>query len=109
MDDFENIIKKACDDNMKRIIKRKRKHKEIEEIEPVWLTQEIKKEISIRRNYKKEKRINPGSEELDNLYIKQRNKVKALVKEAISQHEQKVTDEIEKKKKMEEIRQKARI
>lgn len=77
-----------------RKIKRKRKHKEIEETELAWLTKEIQKKISIRRNYNKQNRRNLGNEELDNLYIKQKSKVKALVRDATSQHERKVTDEI---------------
>ena len=61
LNEFENVMKKACEDNIMRIIKRKGKHKNVEEIEPVWLTQGIKKQISIRRNYNKQKRKNMKS------------------------------------------------
>ena len=77
---FEQTIKKTCNDNLKRIIKRKGRSTETEEIKPTWMTQEIKKKINKRRNYSKQKRGNPQNEELENLYMEQKNKVKMLVK-----------------------------
>ena len=58
------------------------------------MTQDIKKEISKRRNYNKQKRGNPQNEELENLYMEQKNKVKMIVKSVICQHEKKITEEI---------------
>ena len=55
LNEFENVMKKACEDNIMRIIKRKGKHKNVEEIEPVWLTQEIKKQISIQNQHRRGK------------------------------------------------------
>ena len=66
-------------------------------VEPTWFTKNIKKEISIRRNYNKEKRkvINSNEKEIyETLYQQQKKKVQILVNEAMKAYEKKLTKEI---------------
>ena len=67
------------------------------QIEPIWLTKEIKEEIALRRKLNKCKRNAKDTEEAieyGNRYKSQKQKVQILVKETLMEHERKVTEEI---------------
>lgn len=100
---LEILMKEASENFLNRQIKR-RINQNTESIEPVWITPEIKKEISKRRKYNKELRKVQDPTEKERrfeMYKSQKTKVKLMVKNAISKNEKKILQRALKKDKTE--------
>lgn len=101
---FEKLIKSISEKHMKRKIRRKTVQGKTVEVEPIWMTREIKMAMSKRRTYNKEKRkLQNTSEEYkryDSLYREQKIIVKNMIKDAMWKHEKKVTDDIRRDRNM---------
>ena len=71
-----------------------------EEQQP-WFCVKIKKEISIRNKYNRERRNDPNKcrrEMLGRKYMEQKKKTQKLSKKEINKYERKITDDIRKEK-----------
>ena len=98
MEDFHDIIVENANVVLKR---RFEKRMNIERTpRPIWFTAEIETEIKKRRSINRRKRY-ARPEEIENVfleYMDQKNKVKRMVKEAITEYEVKMTNEIKNAK-----------
>ena len=99
---LEKLIKQNCELILKkRLIKRNiSDNGGNRSVEPVWMTEEIRREIKIRRQYNKEKRKAAGErlEELLEKYKVQKYKVQMMIKQAKRAHEVKLTKEVREAK-----------
>ena len=71
------------------------------EEEKPWFCEKIKREISIRKKYNRERRNEPDKckrEMLGRKYMEQKKKTQQLIKEEINKYERKITDDIRKEK-----------
>ena len=87
-------LESAMEEGKKQVLERTIRKRIVEgkedEIEPVWVTNEIKKEISQRRIYNKLKRNSKNAVEkrwYEEAYHKQKGKVQMLVEKAYEEYE----------------------
>ena len=99
MEMMEESIKKIEDRVLKKTIKRKiigygeKEHK----LEPVWLTEEIKNEIKVRKHFNRLQRNSQNEVEKAGYrqqYKEQKEKVQDIIKGEITGHEIKITRDI---------------
>jgi len=98
---FDDVLKKTADDVLKRTIRKRKRCQNEREIEPVWMNEDIRKEIKNRRKLNRDRRaaVDPETREFCwNKYLDQKEKVKKMVKDAKMQHEREITREIERDK-----------
>jgi len=94
---FENAIKDSADNTLKKKIRRRKEERAEGEIEPIWINDDIRREIKVRRKWNRAKRIeqDPNIREYYwGEYQKQKEKVRKLVRDAKMEHERKITKEI---------------
>ena len=99
MADYNRTIRNAADDILERIYKRKERVDADNKVmkERPWFTEEIRKEIKIRKNLNKESRKEQNEEKKRRKFDKyhlQKRKVQKLVREAIRKYEIRITKEI---------------
>ena len=97
IEQLNETIKEAADKRLKSKYKRRVVGKYEKIKEPPWMTKEIIKEIKKRKQINREKRGAKTQKEKNVLhmkYQKQKKYVKGLVKEQLSKHEKKITNEI---------------
>jgi len=96
--EFENVLKNGAETILKRTIRRRRRRCGVgEKFEPIWINEEIRREIKHRRELNRHRRsvVDPMTREYYwNEYSKQKEKVKKIVKEAKMKHEREITKEI---------------
>ena len=93
---FNNLIKSVADEKLKSQYRRRTIETENIQEQP-WVTDEIRKEVKIRKRINRERRNENDDNRKDSLriaYLKQKVKVQLLVKEAITQLEKKITNDI---------------
>ena len=101
MEKIDRVMERAAQEHLKKKIVQGRRRKQKEKIEPIWMNKEIKTEIKKRKKLNRLKRnnLNPEIEEKFNKsYVKQKEKVKAIINEENKKHEKKITDDIKKDK-----------
>ena len=101
MEKIDNVLSEAGKVHLKKKIKQKRSKKKKGQQEPIWINKDIRTEIDKRKKYNRLKRNNIDTqieEKFKKMYLKQKEKVKALIKEETYKHEKKITDEIKKNK-----------
>ena len=95
-EELNQMMKEAADKTLKAVYKRR--VLDMERIkEPPWITEEIREEIKKRKELNRKRRRmkkQPESETLYEEYKLQKQKVKLLVKKAITESEKKITYEI---------------
>ena len=97
LSDFHEAIKIAAKSEMERTIKKKLSASATPKEEPIWFNSNIKKEISKRRQYNKKVRKATNENERNELwkiYLDQKWKTQRMIKEAIWEHEKKLTEKI---------------
>lgn len=95
--ELEDEINKVAKDTMEKTFKRRIRQDNEEEPEPIWFNTNIRKEISVRRQYNKSRRKATTEEEkkkYKELYCEQKIKIKEMVKAAIYENERNMTDKI---------------
>ena len=100
LEQYEDIIKEAKQQCMVRTINKRFSNITGEEEKP-WFCEKIKREISIRKKYNRERRNEPDKckrEMLGRKYMEQKKKTQQLIKEEINKYERKITDDIRKEK-----------
>ena len=93
---FENILKQCADDLLKKSFLKK-VDKVTDSADPVWFTKEIEDNIKERKRYNRLARNSENEETMKywkDLYWNQKNKVKAMVKDAMTKYENQLTNEI---------------
>ena len=94
---FNTIMQDVADEKLKARYVRRAIGLKGQMKEPPWVTKEIKKEIKKRKEINRKKRKAKTPEEassLEVLYQQQKRKVQSLVKDQLSMHEKKITEEI---------------
>ena len=92
---INGIVLQAAEENL--TVKYRKKTKEEEEEKP-WMTEEIRKAIGERRNRNKEHRNLREEEEREEAwtrYVRQKMKVKEMIREQMREYEKKITEEIQ--------------
>lgn len=87
IESFEHLMKNISEKHMKRKIRRKTKQGKTVEMEPIWMTTEIKKAISKRRYNKEKRKMQDNTEEYrthETLYKEQRMIVKNMIMKKMS-------------------------
>ena len=101
-DAFETILKDKCEEVLKKKITRREYNNRNgqKKVEPVWMNEEIRKGIKIRKQYNRDKRYAEGErkEIIENKYKEQKNKVQMMIKKEKSEHKKKITNEIKQEK-----------
>ena len=100
MENYENIINEAKESSMTRSMKRRISNRNEHE-EKIWFNQDIEKEIKLRKTYNRQMRNEQHQEkkiELKEMYLLQKKKTQQLIKNEISKHERKITNDIRKEK-----------
>ena len=93
---IESAMNTAADETMTKKIRRK-KTADRKDTEAIWFNENIRKEISKRREINKRKRKARNEEEIENLntqYKKQKLKVQIMVRDARTKHEKQVSEKI---------------
>ncbi|MEL6646065.1 MAG: endonuclease/exonuclease/phosphatase family protein, partial [Pseudomonadota bacterium] len=93
---FNKILKEASDKHLKKTYKR-RINKE-NKIEQPWITEEIRQGIKKRKEWNRKQRNTVGEERerFFEQYLEQKFKVQRDIKEEITKHEKKKTEEVKK-------------
>ena len=94
---LNSMMKDVANEKLKARYTRKMAISGKEVKEPPWINEEIRMEIKKRKSLNREKRKAASQTEADDLhakYVKQKRYVQKLIKEQISRHEKKVTEEI---------------
>ena len=100
LEQYEDIIKDAKQQCMVRTINKRFSNISGEEEKP-WFGEKIKREISIRKKYNRERRNEPDKckrEVLGRKYQEQKYKTQRIIKEEINKYERKITNIIKKEK-----------
>ena len=94
---FDKIVAEKSKQTMERTVRRRVNASDPRKVEPIWFNKTIRKEISIRRNINKKRRKAKSDQEriiFEEQYNAQKLKVKKMVRDAIYEHEKKLTSEI---------------
>ena len=92
---LNGIIRTAADKTMKRKYVRKKNNKG--DVEPPWITREIKEGIKQRRRINRERRNEPIPErrqELWNRYLEKKAEVQEMIRTQISEYERRISEEL---------------
>ena len=95
LDVFEEKVDKISREEMEKTFWKSLKNEE--DLEAMWFTKEIRKEISKRRAFNKKKRKARDAQEhelYESLYNIQKKRIQGMVIDAIKQYEWKTTEEI---------------
>ena len=101
MDKLNKIMQEVAEEKLKARYVRRVVDSTEKITEPPWVTKQIRKEIKKRKELNRRKRNAETQEESNVLfaqYLKQKKHVQYLVKEKISIHEKKMTEEIKHSK-----------
>ena len=99
IEELNAIMKAVAEEELKALYRRKISNKHEDVKEKPWVTEQVKKAIKTRKALNRKRRNATTGEEEQKLYQEYQNQKKAtqkLIKEEISKHERKVTDEIRK-------------
>ena len=99
MHKIDTAMTAAANKHTKKKIRKRNHRKERGRQDAVWMNRNIREEIKLRKRYNRLKRSNldPNTEEqFKKRYQEQKMKVKELVREEITKHELKITDEIKR-------------
>ena len=97
IEEFNAIMKSVAEDKLKAKYRRKLLNRDEKIKEKPWVTEEVRRAIKKRKALNRERRNANNEEERESLYReyqKQKKTTQILVKEEISKHERKVTEEI---------------
>jgi len=100
LENYEHIINEAKENSMTRSMKRRISNRNEQE-EKIWFNKDIEKEIKLRKAYNRQMRNEQQQEkknELKEMYLLQKKKTQQLVRNEISKHERKITNDIRKEK-----------
>lgn len=100
MESFNCVIRDAADEQLKAKYRRK-KNKRNNECEPPWINDDIRKGIKLRQSYNRQKRNASLQEERDRAegcYQDQKTKVQLMIKERITEHEERVAKQLRESK-----------